>query len=114
MRISLTPVPTLVIGFQSEGSKPRCTASSSKPAWRRASAGKSRISSRLDPMNRKHFIGRLYKFIDKLSRDFDNLVKEWSSRRLLNALHDNKEVTDLLSQKMGQAVLSAKLILSQG
>ena len=65
IRISFTPRPTDCISFQSLGSSPFWIARSSKPATRRASSGKSRRASRLDPINFNAFvlIRILYKFL---------------------------------------------------
>jgi len=49
MRNSMTPGPTLGIGFQSLGSKPFCTRWISCPALRLASSGKALRSSSAEP-----------------------------------------------------------------
>src|SRR5947209_8879495 len=50
-RISRTPFPTVVIGFQSGGFLPSCTSYKANPASFLAFSGNSRMSSRLDPRN---------------------------------------------------------------
>jgi hypothetical protein len=49
--------PTALIGFQSSGSNPFCTARSSTPARYRGPSGKSRMASRLSPRNEMGFMG---------------------------------------------------------
>src|SRR5919197_5865455 len=57
MRISCTPGPTLGIGFQSFGSRPRCTRQSWNPAICRAASGKPLIPCLGSPRARSAAFG---------------------------------------------------------